>query len=470
MLIRGKRLSSKEMLGVYSPYDNELVGEVAKSGPECVEEVVSVAQEGFAEMREMPTGQRIEILEKTAARMLEYREELAKIITLEVGKTINESRVEVTRAAGTMRLSAAAARELSGSTVPMDLSGKSSRIGFYQRVPVGIVLAITPFNVPLNLVCHKVGPALGAGNSVIIKPASKTPLIAMKLVEILLECGLPENAVTVVCGSGETLGAALVMDKRVRKVSFTGSYDVGENICRMAGLKKVSMELGNNGPVIVTSETNIPLVAEKICRLGYAVAGQVCISVQRVYAHRSIQEHLLEEMKKFSESLIVGNPLDEKTQMGPMITPKALGEAKDKIEAALAGGTRLITGFKSEGNILHPTILADAAENSVVIQEEMFAPVITVNAYDDLDKAIDFVNNTRYGLQSSIFTNNLSDAMKFIKEVDMGGVVINEACACREDVMPYGGIKDSGIGREGPAYAMQEMTEYKMIIIDKNLG
>lgn len=448
---------------VFSPYSGEKAGKVPACNLSDIQGILDKAEAGASRMRELSTEKRSEILHAVSEKLLEQKEKFADVLVKEVGKTISDSRREVERAANTLRLSAEAAGQVCGEVIPVD---GCLRTAFYRRVPLGIVLAITPFNFPLNLACHKIGPALAAGNAVIVKPASKTPLSTQMLGELFWFCGLPQEALTIVCGSGKELGNALVSDYRIRKISFTGSYQAGSEICKNAGVKKITMELGSSGAVVVTEGTNLKKAAEKICKAGFANAGQVCISVQRVYVHESVKEELLQEMKKYTLSIKCGNPAEESTELGPMITPQALQCAKERIGKSLELGAKLVTGNISEGNILYPTILSDAPEESPVIQCEMFAPVITVNSYKSLDETIRMVNGTSYGLQASIMTNNMEEAMKFTEEVECGGIIINDTCNFRVDQMPYGGMKNSGIGREGPAFAIKEMTEIKMVVMN----
>lgn len=469
MLIHGERREGSEKIEVYSPYSGECVGHVARCGGGIVPEVIEAAESGAARMKKMSIRERAEILSCAAAKLLEQKERFAGMLVKEVGKTIRDARKEVERAANTLKLSAEAAGRICGEVIPIEQSGDGVRIGFYKRVPVGIVLAVTPFNFPLNLACHKIGPAFAAGNAVILKPASKTPLATMMLGELLLSCGLPKEALTIVCGPGGELGNALVAHEQVRKISFTGSHQAGDEICRNAGIKKITMELGSTGAVVVSKESDIKLAAKKVCQAGFANAGQVCISVQRVYVHNAVKEELIREMKAYAQTVRWGDPSDAQTDLGPMISSEALNQARVRIQKSMDMGAELVTGNTAEGNILLPTILRDAPENAPVIQEEMFAPVITVNGYDGLEDAIGKVNGTPYGLQAAIITNNTEEALRFAEEVDCGGVIVNDTCNYRVDEMPYGGLKNSGIGKEGPGFAIKEMTEMKMIVMNGKL-
>ncbi|WP_095174428.1 MULTISPECIES: aldehyde dehydrogenase family protein [Blautia] len=466
MLIHGERKEGTEKIEVFSPYSGECVGKVAKCSVDLIPEIMKAAEMGAAQMRKMSVNDRAKILYGVSHQLLEQKERFAKVLVKEVGKTIRDACKEVERAANTLKLSAEAAGAICGEVIPVEQDAGGVRTGFYQRVPVGVVLAVTPFNFPLNLACHKMGPAFAAGNSVIVKPASKTPLTAMMLGELFLSCGLPKDAVTVVCGSGRELGNALVADSRVRKISFTGSYQAGDEICKNAGVKKITMELGSTSAVVVSKDTDIKIAAEKLCRAGFANAGQVCISVQRVYVHNSVKDELLSDMKRCALSVKCGDPSEKDTDLGPMISRDALIRAQERVQRSIAMGARLVTGNITEGNIFYPTILKDAPENAPVIQEEMFAPVITVNGYETLDEAIQKVNHTPYGLQAAILTEKIEEAMRFADEAEFGGIIINDTCNYRVDQMPYGGLKNSGIGKEGPGFAIKEMTEMKMIVMN----
>ncbi len=457
------------MIEVRNPYDGELVGTVLECEVSQIPMLIQRAEKGAARMREMSIDRRAEILRKASEALLEHKELFARLLVSEAGKVITDARKEVERAANTLRLSGEAVYQVCGELIPLEQEEGRQRIGFYKRVPVGIVLAITPFNFPLNLACHKVGPALAAGNAVIVKPASKTPLTTMKLRELFISCGLPIEAFCVVCGPGETLGNGLVAHPAIRKISFTGSGKVGEMICKNAGIKKITMELGSTGAVVVSEHTDIKEAARKLCLAGFANAGQVCISVQRVYVRESRMEELIGAMEECAKGIVCGDPTKEKTRLGPMITEKALEGAMEKINRSLEMGAVLVTGNVREGNILLPTILRDVPEDAPVIQEEIFAPVIAVNSYRDLNEAIEKVNGTSYGLQAGIFTESMDEAMKFAERAECGGVIINDTCSYRVDQMPYGGVKNSGLGKEGPGFAIREMTEMKMIVMNGRL-
>jgi glyceraldehyde-3-phosphate dehydrogenase (NADP+) len=333
------------------------------------------------------------------------------------------------------------------------------------RVPCGIVAAITPFNFPLNLVAHKVGPAIAGGNAVIIKPASDTPLSALKLVEILLEAGLPPEAIACIPGGGSEIGKAIATDKRVRKISFTGSYDVGDAICRMAGVKKVTMELGSNSPVIVMDDANLDKAAAMVTASGFANAGQVCISAQRIITSGKVYGHFLDALKPRVEALVTGDQLDEKTKMGPMIREKDAERVEAWVKEAVGSGAKLVTGGTRTGTLHAPTIVADVSPKMKISCEELFGPAVAVTRCTSIEEAIALANDSTYGLSASIFTQDIDRAMRFAKEVDSGNLHINWGTQWRADLMPYGGLKDSGLGKEGPRYAIREMTEEKMVVL-----
>lgn len=466
MFYLGKRVEREPFIEVCSPYDGHVVGRVSETVAEDMGGIISAAQRGADIMRKMPAGERAEILEKAAA-MLYGNKELATLLSLEVGKTIREAQGEINRAANTLKLSSIAAREITGETVRFDLLESSNKIGYYTRVPVGIVLCITPFNFPMNLACHKIGPAIAAGNAVIVKPATKTPLTTMKLAEILIECGLPPEALTVTVMPGGPVSDALVAHPAVRKVSFTGSVAIGTHITKTSGLKKITMELGSNSAVVVMPDAELSSVAKKVCAGAFACAGQVCISVQRVFVQQSVYDAFLAMLASEAAKLHPGDPLDEACNLGVMISEKEAARAVSWVKEAVAAGARLVLGGERDAARMSATILGDAPVDCRLMQDEVFAPVVAVNRFETLEEAIGMVNNSPYGLQNSIFTNNLSDAMLFVDGVDSGSVLVNESPNFRVDNMPYGGFKQSGLGKEAPAFTIEEMTEMKLVIIDR---
>lgn len=466
MFLRGQWVDKPQRIDVTNPYDNSVIDTVPKADADDVAAAVAGAVEGARIMRHMPAFERSKILRKAAALMLEHLDDLGRTISLEEGKILAEGRLEASRAQETMDLSADEAKRLTGEVLTLDAApGGEGRLGFTLRVPCGVVAAITPFNFPLNLVTHKVGPALAAGNAVIIKPASDTPLSALKLVEILLEAGLPPLAIACVTGGGSSVGNALVADPRVRKVSFTGSRDVGEDICKTAGLKRVTMELGSNSPLIVMDDADLEKVAAATVATGYANAGQTCISAQRVIALGGIYNDFLDVLRPQVEAITCGSQLDESNKMGPMIRQADAERVGQWIDEAVQGGARLLTGGQHKGTLFQPTILADVLPDMRVSRDEIFGPAVAVSRAADINEAIRQANDTRYGLSAAIFTESLDTAMKFAREVDSGNLHINWGPQWRADLMPYGGLKESGLGKEGPKYAVQEMTEVKMVVI-----
>jgi glyceraldehyde-3-phosphate dehydrogenase (NADP+) len=451
---------------VKNPYDGSVVDTVPVASAADVDAAIAGAVAGAAVMRKMPGYDRFQILRKAADMMLARQQELGKLISLEEGKPLAEGVFEVTRAAETMELSAEEAKRLSGEVLPLDgAPGGAGKLGFTLRVPCGVVVAITPFNFPLNLVCHKVGPALAAGNSVIIKPASDTPLSALKLVEILLECGLPAEAIACLTGSGGELGKLLCGDERVRKISFTGSVEVGKQIVEIAGLKRVTMELGSNSPLIVLADADLNKVADAVVATGYGNAGQVCISTQRVIAEERVYGDLLAALRPRVEGIAAGDPLKAGTKMGPMIRERDAVRVGEWIDEAARQGARVVCGGSRQGSLLAPTLVADVQPSMRIAQDELFGPAVGVFKAPSVGEAIALANSSRFGLSAGIFTQDIDAALRFAREVDSGNLHINWGPAWRADLIPYGGLKDSGFGKEGPRYAIHEMTEMKTVII-----
>ena len=465
MYIGGEWIDRDDKIPVLNPFDQSVIDTVPRGTAADVDLAITSAVRGAQVMAKMPAHQRYAILRRTADLMAERAEDLGRTITLEEGKVIAEGRGEVQRAIQTITLSSEEAKRLHGETVPLDAApGNLNQFGFTIRVPVGVVAAISPFNFPLNLVCHKVGPALAAGNAVVLKPAGDTPLSALKLTEMLLEAGLPEEAIQCVTGPGGEIGDTLTGDPRVRKITFTGSVEVGDRICRNAGIKKVTMELGSNSPLIVMSDADLEKVAAATVASGFSNAGQVCISTQRVFADRRIYADFLDALVAPTEAFVSGNPLDESVRMGPMIRASDAERVAQWIAEAVDGGARIVAGGDHEGTMHAPTVVADARPEMRVSREELFGPAVAVSAFSDIDEAIYMANDTRFGLAAGIFTQNIDWAMRFAKEVHSGSLHINSSPQWRADLMPYGGLKESGMGKEGPAYAVLEMTELKMVV------
>jgi len=468
MLINGKWREADKTIEVRNPYDNALIDTVPDANEKNVEEAIQSALKGYQGMKALSAYERSQILKKVSENLEANKEDFAKLLSSEVGKTIKEARGEVGRAIQTFVLSSEEARHLHGETVPIDAApGAGKRTAFYLRVPLGVIGAITPFNFPLNLTAHKLAPAFAAGNSVILKPPSATPLTALKLSQTIIEAGLPENGLNVVTGRGETVGMAIVKDPRLRMITFTGSLGVGEEITRQAGIKKIALELGSNSAVVLMDDADLDLALPRILTGAYAIAGQVCISIQRVFIQEKIWDDFLERFIPLVKKLKVGNQLNEDTDVGPMISEKAALKAEEWIKEATEAGAKILAGGKRKGNLFEPTVLTEVGPQMKVFCEEAFAPLVTLTAFGDLSEAIKLVNNSKYGLQAGIYTKDIASAFEAARNFEVGGVMINEVPTFRVDLMPYGGIKGSGIGREGPKYAIEEMTEIKLVCFNQ---
>jgi glyceraldehyde-3-phosphate dehydrogenase (NADP+) len=466
MYVAGQWIDKPQTIPVQNPYDKSTVDTVPRGDRGDVERALESAVRGARAMAKLSGYDRHRILHKAADLIAARQEDLGRTISLEEGKILAEGRLEANRAYETILGSAEEAKRLHGETVPVDAApGGAGKLAFTLRVPCGVVVAISPFNFPLNLVCHKVGPALAAGNAVIIKPATDTPLSALKLTEILLEAGLPPEGIQCLTGPGGEIGDLLCADPRVRKITFTGSRDVGEHICKVAGLKRVTMELGSNSPVIVMPDADIEKVAQAVASTGFANAGQVCISAQRILTAGKVYGDFLDALRPKVEAITAGNQMDEKIKMGPMVREKEAIRVEEWIREAVTGGARLVTGGTRQGAVYAPTVVADVKPNMRISQEELFGPAVAVTPFDDIDQAIALANDSNYGLSASIFTESLEHAMKFAREVQSGNLHVNWGPQWRADLMPYGGLKESGFGKEGPAHAILEMTELKLVVL-----
>ena len=463
--ISGEWVDRNEKINVINPFDGSVIDTVPKGNIQDVDTAINSSVNGAKVMESLPAYKRYEILLKAANLMKNNINDLAKTITLEEGKVITEAKAEVERAIQTITSSAEEAKRLYGETIPLDSAPHwTGQFGFTMRVPCGVVAAISPFNFPLNLVCHKVGPALAAGNSVIIKPATDTPLSALKLTKILLQAGAPEESIQCITGPGGEIGNRIVSDPRVRKITFTGSKDVGEQICKAAGLKKITMELGSNSPLIIMPDADIDKVVQATISSGFSNSGQVCISAQRIIANKSLYNDYLDALTAGVKAIKIGNPLDESVKMGPMIRNDDATRVNEWITEAVNSGARNLVGGEYEGAMHQPTVLADVKPEMRISCEELFGPAVAVTPFESLDDAIQMANDSNYGLSAAIFTQNIDHAMKFAKQVNSGNLMINSGPQWRADMMPYGGLKDSGMGKEGPKYAIEEMTELKMVI------
>lgn len=464
MLIGEKWVDKDEKIEVLNPFNNELIDTVPSGDRSDVEAAFQAAEEGFKINRNIPVHQRISILYKTAEILKSHQEEFSRTIATEGSKTIKEARKEVSRCIDTITISAEEARRIVGETIPFDSrEGSENRVGYYYRFPIGIILAITPFNDPLNLVAHKVGPAIAGGNAVVLKPATVTPLSALKLGEAFIEAGLPWKILNIVTGYGSKIGDALVKDPRARMISFTGGTEVGEEIVSKAGLKKIGMELGSNSPVIVMDDADLEQAVELSVSGAFWAVGQNCLGVQRIYIHKDVYDEFEEMFVARTKKMKVGFQLEEDTDMGPMITEGEAERVEMWIKEALEAGAELLAGGKREGTLFEPTVFRNMPSSAKLNCEEVFGPVVNLYKVSSLDVAISLANSVKYGLHGAIFTRSLSNAFKAIKELDVGGVMVNDSTDYRIDMMPFGGVKWSGLGREGIKFALLEMTEPKVV-------
>ncbi len=467
--LAGERFTSLQFLEVRSPYDNSLIGKIPACTAADVDRAVAIARAAL-HAGPMPLWRRAQILDIAAVRLTERREEFAQIISRESAKPIKTARVEAERAAGTFSFAAAEARKLAGEMIPLDaLQSGEGKFGFTLRVPIGVVGAIAPFNFPLNLVVHKVAPAIAAGCPVVLKPASQTPFSSIVLAEMLIdECGLPADYLQVVTGGGSTVGNAVVDHPDIALITFTGSPDVGWGIRSRAPRKRVGLELGNNAPVIIEADGNWLQAADKIRMAGYSHAGQSCISTQRIFVHSSIATQFTDALAERVATLVVGDPADEATDVSALISISERDRVKSWIDEAVTQGAQLISGgFIGDDGVLRPTILANVSHDMKVCAGEVFGPVVAIAAYDDLDEALRLANDSAFGLQAAIFTSDIGKGLKAIRTLDFGGVLVNEVPTWRADQQPYGGLRDSGNTREGPAFSVKEMTEIRMVVISE---
>ncbi|MBN2289248.1 MAG: aldehyde dehydrogenase family protein [Candidatus Glassbacteria bacterium] len=461
LLIGGRWLESGKRLPVIDPYSGRVIAEVAVSDGSHVEQAVAAAE--ASGMSSLTGAQRHEILLKVSAEIERRGGELTRLIVAESGKPLRYAAGEVERSAQTFSFAADEARRLHGETLELDAHpGGKGYFGFYHRFPLGVIAAISPFNFPLNLVAHKVAPALAAGNSVVLKPSSETPLIALKLAQIIQDAGAPAGALNVLVGSGSTVGQALVAHPRVKMVTFTGSLEVGQIIRGSAGLKRVTLELGSNSAVVVEDGARLEQAAARCLVGAFAFSGQVCISVQRILLNRRLAESFLEIFLPGVEALNRGDPGLETTEIGPMITEAEARRVERWVADAVGQGARVLVGGKREGAFYQPTVLDRVKPGMDIYSKEAFAPIVCLETYDDFEQALARVNDSSYGLQAGVFTESLDKAMIAFRRLEVGGVVINDFPTFRVDQMPYGGVKGSGSGREGPRFAVEEMTEIKL--------
>ena len=463
LLLDGEWIETGDWQEVNSPYSGETVARVARAGAEHARKALDAAEHAMSSP--LPAHERAAILDRVAALLKERHDEVAQTISAEAGKPMKAARVEAERAVSTYTMAAIEARQLAGDVVPMDASPAGvGKIAYTIRVPIGIVGAITPFNFPLNLVAHKIAPALAAGCAVVLKPAGQTPLSALLLGELETEAGLPPGWLNVLVGPSAEIGDVIVEDERVKLITFTGSSGVGWKIRERAVKKRVNLELGNATPVVVEADADIEEAATKLAANAFSFAGQSCISVQRIYVQRSAYDDFVGRFIPKVEGLKVGDPAEEDTDVGPVIDEDARERIVSWIEEAKSAGATVLTGGEIVDGLLQPTVVADVTPDMKVSCQEVFGPLCTVSPYDSSEEAFELANGTEYGLQAGIFTANVKTALAAAAALDFGGVTVNEAPTFRADQMPYGGVKESGNTKEGPHYAVREMTEERLVV------
>jgi len=466
-IIGGETDVSGETIKVFNKHTGERIAEVHKASREVVTRAVDNALHTFKTVKLSPM-QRCAILLKAAQLLKERKEHLALSLVREVGRTLKDCRIEIDRAVSTFTISAEEAKRIAGHCVPIAATqGNENRLSFTVRVPVGVVCAITPFNNPINLTAHKIAPAIAAGNTVVLKPAEITPITVMAMIDILREAGLPPGFVNVVNGLGSETGQYLLEDERINMFTFTGSVGVGRHIKSTTGIRKVALELGSNSPTIVHHDAaQISEIAELCAMRGFSTTnGQACISVQRLYVHKDIHDEFVSLLLEAAAKLKVGNPEEEDTDIGPLISEKEAFRIESWVNEAAAAGAKVLCGGKRDGSFYPPTVVTNVNPDMKVMCQELFGPVINVIAFDDIDWVFAQANDSKFGLQAGLFTSNLNLAMRAVHELEFGGVLINDVSTFRSDVMPYGGIKNSGIGKEGPRYTIEEMTDERVVVI-----
>lgn len=468
LFINGEWIDTNDKLDVVNKYTQEAFAQVYKASDKEVDMAIEAAANAYKNDPMSPY-ERYEILKRVSNLLKEEKANLAEVITMEAGKPIKQALTEVERASQTFEWAAEEAKRIHGEGVPVEAApGSENRMAFTIKVPVGVVGAISPFNFPVNLVAHKIAPAIASGNAVVLKPASKTPISSLKLADLFKRAGLPNGFLNVVVGSGSTVGNQMIKDKRVNLYTFTGSADVGLKLKQNTGLNKLVLELGNNSPVIIDREADLDAAAENVAAKGYAFAGQVCISVQRLYVHEEIREEFQHKFIKAIEALNVGDPNDPDTDVGPMISEEEAKRAEDWVEEAKAAGASVIHGGDRKGALFQPTVLSNVKPDMKVVCEEIFAPVVCMIPFTNMESCIKEVNDSPYGLQGGIFTQNIDTAFYAAKNVEVGGLMVNDSSQYRVDLMPYGGVKNSGWGKEGPKYTIEDMTEERLIVFNLN--
>ncbi|WLD95320.1 aldehyde dehydrogenase family protein [Alkalihalobacillus sp. AL-G] len=466
LYIGGEQVSTKEYLPVFNKYTGAKIAEISKAEKNHIDDAVTLAEKTFKQNK-LTAFERYKILLKASALVEQRREVLESSLIREVGKTRKDARGELDRTINTLRISGEEAKRIAGEMIPLQASeGSENRLGFTIRVPKGVIGAITPFNYPLLLSTHKIAPAIAAGNTVVVKPATTTPIATFLLVEILEEAGLPKGHINIVTGAGSEVGEWLLDDQRIKMYTFTGSGEVGLHIKERSGMRPVALELGNNSPNIIHHDADIDLAAKLTAERSFHNAGQACISVQRLYIHEEVFSDFKEKYLSYVNQLNVGNPEDPNTDIGPMISEKEAARAEQWAKEAISEGAVELTPIKREGSLLYPIVLTEVKHEMKVVCQEIFAPVVTLIPYKTMEEVLDNSNDTDYGLQAGIFTNNLNVAIQAMKTLEFGGVIVNDVSTYRNDVMPYGGVKNSGLGKEGPRYTIEEMTDERMIVFN----
>lgn len=468
LFIDGAWVEAGEYRPLFSPYSGDQIAEVAYADAAEVELAIASSERARPLMAKMPAHERAATLEKLASLIQENKEECARLIALEAAKPITTARIEVDRTISTYKFAAEESKRIQGETIPMDAApGGEGRMAYTIHQPLGVVAAITPFNFPMNLVAHKVGPAIAAGNTIVLKPAGQTPLSGLFLAELLKQAGLPSGAFNLVTGSGSVIGDLLVKDKRVKAVTFTGSPEVGITIRNKAGLKKVILELGSNSALIVDNGIDVDAMIARAVTGAFSYSGQVCISLQRIYVHEELFDEFVSKFVAQTEKLRLGDPMDPLTDVSALIGLRDAERAMQWITEAEKLGAVIATGNKREGNIVHPTVLLHVAASANVSCQEVFAPIVLINKVVSVEEAIERVNDSKYGLQAGIYTQNIRTALAAAEALEVGGVMINDIPTFRVDHMPYGGVKESGTGREGVKYAIRELMEMKLVCFKK---
>jgi acyl-CoA reductase-like NAD-dependent aldehyde dehydrogenase len=469
LMIGGKWVDGEEMREIKSPYDGSAVAKVHFAGKKQVEAAVGAAHKAFGVTKKLSSYERAEALEYISSKIDERSEELAVSIAKSSGKAINSARVEASRAVNTFKIAAEEAKRIDGEIIPLDLIPQTKeRWGLVRRFPIGVIAGITPFNFPLNLVAHKVAPAIAAGNTIVLRPASQTSVTSMILADIIKESGYPDGGFNAV-PCGYEAADVLVEDERVKKITFTGSPDIGWELKRRANKKRVTLELGGNAAVVIEPGANLEFALSRVLLGAYSYSGQVCISIQRIFLHAKIYDKFMANFVEATKKLKMGDPMDEQTDVGPMINLGAAEQIEEWMNEAVENGARIVCGGGRDGAMVEPTILEKVKPELRISWLEAFAPIVVVYPYKDFDEALKEVNNSKYGLQAGVFTSDINKAFQAYETLDVGGVIVNDIPTFRIDHMPYGGIKESGFGREGLKYAIEEMTEMKLMAINLNI-